>query len=75
MSYAWVLTGLATPLESCLVGPPYSNLRIVVPYGNIAGVAGLTALLLRQERWLVELAAGLSIAACWAYVRIVSFVV
>ena len=75
-SYAWLIVALLSPFEHILIGPPYSSLRITLPYANIIGVSILVAILLRRkEAALMTLVAGVSVVVCWAYLRVISFAV
>lgn len=74
-SYIWLLLALLSPLETHLIGPTYSNLRVIIPYANIAVVAGSMILLVLQGKRKIVLLASLSTILCWLYVRVISFAV
>ena len=74
-SYAWLSLALVSPLENRLLGPTYGNLRIAIPYANIAVVAFVMILLLIRGERRAAVLAGTSIILCWLYVRVISFAV
>lgn len=74
-SYIWLLVALVTPLESRLLGPPYSSLRVTIPYANIAVVTAAMIFLAFRGKRETAVLAGVSTILCWLYVRVISFAV
>lgn len=74
-SYAWLSAALMLPIESLLIGPPYSDMRVVIPYANVAVVTGVIVIVSVRGRRKFAVLPGILIALCWLYVRVVSFAV
>ncbi len=75
-SYVWLMLALMSSLENRLLGPAYSDLRIAIPYANVAVVTTVMIILsLRGELRASAVLASTSIILCWLYVSVISFVV
>jgi len=74
-SYAWLIVALISPWEGQLLGASYSNLRITIPYANVAVVAVVMIVLVIRAQKTTAVLACMSTILCWLYVRVISFAV